>query len=45
MSKLYVEYLKLKSENINKLYLFKSGIFILLLRMMLKNCLNYLILN
>ena len=27
MSKLYVEYLKLKSENINKLYLFKSGIF------------------
>lgn len=27
MSKLYVEYLKLKSENTNKLYLFKSGIF------------------
>lgn len=27
MSKLYVEYLKLKNENTNKLYLFKSGIF------------------
>ncbi len=27
MSKLYVEYLKLKSENTDKLYLFKSGIF------------------
>lgn len=27
MSKLYVEYLKLKNENIDKLYLFKSGIF------------------
>lgn len=27
MSKLYVEYLKLKNENTDKLYLFKSGIF------------------
>ncbi len=27
MSKLYVEYLKLKSKNTDKLYLFKSGIF------------------
>ena len=27
MSKLYVEYLKLKNKDINKVYLFKSGIF------------------
>lgn len=27
MSKLYVEYLKLKKENTEKIYLFKSGIF------------------
>ena len=27
MSKLYVEYLNLKKENSNQLYLFKSGIF------------------